>query len=648
MKKITFILLIFNYLNTYPQEFSSGMGVVKSDLTTNTFKEDPTAEAVIIYDYGNAFFNKRTWRLNIEHKRKIKILSTDGLKRGTIEIPLYIGKTSKEDIQNISVNVHNFENGKVIVSTMDKKSIFREKNKNYELVKLVFPQVKVGSIITYSYTKTTDFVSKFVPWNFQHDIPTIYSEFNASIPGNYEYNIKLVGTIPLSINTNNVEYNCLEASRGASANCAVYRYVMENIPAYKLEKYTTTKNNYLSRIEYELSVIRKFDGGVDKITKTWDDVDGELKSDKDFGQQVSKKRLVKDIIPASISGINDKLEKATKIYQYVLDNYKWDNKSGRYDASIKRLLEEKGGNAFEINLLLQNLLKNEDLEAFAMLVSTRQNGLPTKIYPVITDFNYMIVKLVIGDKTYFLDATNPYLGFGELPFRCLNQYGRVYDTEYGSYWEDIVPSGYSMTQIGAKFKLTDNNILKGTVNRKLTGFNSYNDKQAYFENPSAYLEQLKSNYTNSSIDNHKVSTKAKNEKTFSETLDITYEESFVGDKIFFNPFVYKFYDENPFKLKQRTYPIDFGYKQAFIYTLEVDLGENLKVIELPKDSSFVLPNKAGLVTFSFKSDAEKLSVFARIKLDKPIYPAAYYDALKTFMSKIVEIQNNSIVVLEKL
>ncbi|ARV08146.1 hypothetical protein BTO05_00260 [Winogradskyella sp. PC-19] len=647
MKKYIFLLIILFSLSTNAQVFEIGMNVTKQELETNTYEKDPAAEALIIYDYGNAFFNKDTWRLNIKTNQKIKILNKEGLKHGKVEIPLYIGKDSRENLKDVSVQVHNLENGKPVITNMSQDAIYTEKNDTYEVARLVFPNVKVGSIITYSYTKTTNFINKFVPWSFQHDIPTLYSELNASIPGNYDYNIKLVGSIPLKVNTNNIDYNCLEAGRGAYANCAVYRYVMTDIPAYRKEKYTTTKANYLSRIEYELSVVKQFNGSVDKITKSWEDVDGELKADSDFGRQINKKKLVKELLPPPITSIKDTKEKAKAIYQYVLDNYIWDSKSGRYDASIKRLLEEKGGNAFEINLLLQNLLHAEGLESYAMLVSTRDNGLATKVYPVLTDFDYTIVKLVIKDETYYLDATNPYLSFGELPFYCLNQYGRVNDTEYGSYWEDIAPGQYSTIQIGAKYKLSENNQLKGDVNISVTGYNSHAKKKLYHENSSVYLERLKSSYTNSTIEKHEVLSKNKNDNKFSEVLEVLHEEEFVGDKIYFNPFIYKFYEENPFKLEQRTYPIDFGYKQLFNYAIEVELGDKLKVVELPKPINFALPNKGGLVTFSTSANEEKLSVFVRIKLDKPIYDASYYEALKAFMGQIIDLQNNSVVVLEK-
>ena len=112
----------------------------------------------------------------------------------------------------------------------------------------------------------------------------MYSEYNTSIPGNYEYNIKLVGSLPLVTNDNRLEKNCIIVNRGGSADCAISKYVMKNVPAYKSEGFTTTALNYTARIEYELSVIQGFDGRVDKLTKTWADVDSELKADSDFGK----------------------------------------------------------------------------------------------------------------------------------------------------------------------------------------------------------------------------------------------------------------------------------------------------------------------------------------------------------------------------
>ena len=648
MQKFLFLCFLSIATQGITQEYSPTYNISRQDLTNNYFEKDSTANAVIIYDYGNTFYNKETWFLNVEKKRKIKILTNDGRDYGEVVIPLYQNKNSKETVKDIVATTYNLENDEIVISKMNKSSIYREQKGNWTLVKLVLPNVKAGSVISYSYKKATKFINKYEPWYFQHDIPTVYSEYNVSIPGNYEYHIKLVGNIPLKTNASWIEHNCLEAGRGASADCAVYKYVMTDIPAYKQEDFTTTKENYLSRIEYELSVVKHFDGKVDKVAKTWADVDDELNADKDFGRQIKKTSIVKKLLPETIKDISDRKAKATAIYQYVLDNYKWNNDYGRFDVSIKRLLEEKGGNAFELNLLLHNLLATEDFEVSPLLISTRNNGFATKIYPVLSDFNYVILKLKLDSDTYYLDATSPYLSFGEIPYRCLNKYGRVIDFKNGSYWEDITPKSYSTSQIRALYSVNENNELVGTVNKIVSGYKSHDKKQSYFENSTQYLETIKSEYSFSELYNHKVLSESRNDIEFSEEFEIIHEEGFIGDNIFFNPFIHRFINENPFKLQQRSYPIDFGYMQTYEYSLQIDLGEKLKIGELPENQNIALPDNLGSLIFSTTSNNDEVTLYFKIKFDSPIYNFNYYGALKVFLSKVIDIQNNTLISLKKI
>src|SRR5690606_14567571 len=103
------------------------------------------------------------------------------------------------------------------------------------------------------------------------------------------------------------------------------------------------------------------------------------------------------------------------------------------------------GNVSSINILLHNLLEETGIDVKPVLLSTRNNGFATKIFPVISEFNYLIVHANINNETFFLDATDKYLSFGEIPFRCLNQYGRLLDFKNGSDWIDIAPKNMSQS-----------------------------------------------------------------------------------------------------------------------------------------------------------------------------------------------------------
>ena len=644
--KLLIMALIISCVS-FSQEYNAAMQVYKSDLQNTTYSKDSTANALVIYDYGNSFVDKRTFWLRVQIEQKIKILRTEGIKRGEFEVKLYKGKSSEERIKNIKGTTYNLENDEIVRTELTKDAIFEEENDNYILVKFVLPNVKVGSVITVRYETQSRFMAKFQPWYFQGQDPVLYSEYNTSIPANYDYNIKLVGGVPLDVNDAKIERNCLEVGRGGYADCTVSKYVMREVPAYKPEDFTTTSLNYIMRIEYELSVIQGFDGTIDKLSKTWDDVDKELKTDSDFGRQISKKSLVKNILPESISSMDTNLDKAKAIYQFVLDNYKWNGKSERYDVSVKKLVNENVGSVFEINLLLENLLTSQGFKVFPILMSTRGNGLATKIYPVLTDFNYVILKTTIEGKDYFLDATDPYLAFGELPFRTLNQYGRLIDFEEGSYWESLEVNDFSVRTHRVKLSALTDNEFSGSIESTYTGYHSHSPKQQYDKNPNAYLEKKINNYTNITIENLDVIDFDISKSIFIEKTDISITPEFIGNKIYLNPFILKFFDENPFKLQERTYPIDFGYKEVYNFSLQINLNEDLKAIEIPPSVNYSLPNKSGSLLFNVDLKDNELILYFKVKFNSPIYAPEFYPYLKTFMSKVVELQNNTVIVLEK-
>lgn len=653
MKKINLILacFIFTSICFSQSKFNvSGYNVTNDDLIINTYSKDSTANALVIYEYGNSYVYQDDFKLKTEVKRKIKILNRDGFDEANVSVLLYKSGDRKEKISDIIGSTSNInENGSIDIQKLDKGQIFTEKyNENYTLVKFTLPNIKEGSVIKYSYKLSTPFFFNYRSWYFQGDIPTLYSEYHASIPGNYEYNIKLVGKIPLTVNTTDIEKNCLEASRGASADCFKTFYVMKDIPAFIDEKYMTTRENYIAKVEYELKVYQGFDGQKDNITKSWKTTDKELKTEKGIGRQLNKGSLVKNLLSNEITNEKDQLKKAKSILTYVQSNYKWNEEFNVFkDVSLKDLIKNKVGRSSEINLLLFNLLKENGIEVLPVLMSTRSNGLPTKIFPVISEFNYIIIQSKIGEETYFLDATSPYLPFGQLPYRCLNQYGRLLDLKDGSYWVDIKPKENSTISYKVETKIEDD-ILKGTLEHKTTAYKSYDNKSAYFKSKSGYMADYQNENSNFTVLNHDVNTTKKNSNEFIEVIDFEIESEIIGNSIYVNPFITTFFDENPLKLQERTYPIDFGYKDSYtyIYKLVYD-GNKYKVTEIPEIKRLQLPNKTGVLLMNVTKNDSEIIIYFKFSFKEAIYNQHFYPYLKQYFSTIVDLQKNSLIVLKE-
>ncbi|MGR7814614.1 DUF3857 domain-containing protein [Lacinutrix undariae] len=648
MKYFVQILLLLCALNLQAQtDFNaSEYNVSRNDLITNHFENDSTAGALVIYEKGYSYIDKHDFRLKTEIKKKIKILNANGFGKATVAIYLYYNKRNKEKISNIRAITYNLDGEKVSTIKLEDDQIYTEAyNKNHTAIKFTLPAIKEGSVITYSYELDTPFIYKYRPWNFQSDIPKLYSEYITSIPGNYEYNAKLVGGLKFSDRSVAYERECLKTNYGASANCNISTYKMENIPAFIEESYITAKQNYLSRIEYELEVYRGFDGRIDNISKTWKDADKEFKLNDNLGHQLGKGNYAKTLLTAQITNADTPLQKAQNIYKYVQDTYTWNNSYSK-EVKVKDLVSEKSGNVKEINILLHNLLENEGFKVYPVLSSTRKNGFPTKLYPIITDFNYLIVQVEIDGKTYLLDATDKYLDFGMLPFRCLNLTGRLLDFKNGSRWIDIEANKMSIVRNKVELSLNKNQELSGTISSVNSGYHALPLKKSYFESSENYLKYFENTYPNIQFLDHSVSTENQTSFDFKETFTVNSQLETIGGNIYLNPFLFKVISENPFKLQERTYPIDFGYKDAYLYSFEIKT-DGYDVVEIPKDLNLSLPNGKGTLIFTTKQTDNSVMIYFKFNFTDAIYGASYYSVLKAYMGKIVDIQKNSLILLKK-
>ncbi|WP_033961870.1 DUF3857 domain-containing protein [Psychroserpens jangbogonensis] len=652
MKLIFSLLLVFITSLSYSQsEYNSeGLKVTKADIEQKVFSKDSTANALVIFEVGNSYIDNNEFKLHTEIKRKLKIINREGFNKATVEIVLYNNDSGrKEIVENIIATVYNINNGVVEKSKLSKADIIEEKyNDNYKIVKFTFPNIQEGSVINYSYDLTTPFKYKYRSWSFQEDIPTLYSEYNASIPGNWEYNIKLVGGRKLFSNEADIVYSCIEVNGGGSANCATYRYVMKDIPAFIEEDFMTTRSNYLARIEYELNVVRSFDGTVDKINKSWGDTDQEIRKDTDFGRMMNKGNIARNVLAeTTISSEND-LEKTKDIYDYVRNNFNWNGDHKLFnDVSLKNLAKEKTGTATEINMLLYNLLIENDIEAKPLLISTRENGLVTKIYPVLSDFNYVLIHVNINGKTYLLDANNDYLSFGQIPYKCLNQYGRLFNTKKGSSWFDIKPKETSLMSYRSEMEIDDEYNLNGKFELRNTDYKALSSKKEYFSDSEQYLNTIADAKNGLELSNPEYHNLTKTDSTFKLSFDASKSLDLIGDKLYLNPYFIAFFSENPFKLQERSYPVDFGYKQSFIYTSKLNLGENYSVEELPESKKINLPENAGSLITNYSISGNSVLIYFKLTFNKAIYEPIFYQYLKDMMKDVVDIQKNAILVLTK-
>jgi hypothetical protein len=601
---------------------------IKNEILMETYSLDTLANAVVLYENANLYLDEEhNFKFRTDYYFRIKLFNENAFDIASINIPHY----KEEKIIDVKAASYNLEKDEVVKTTLNQKDVYLTRGVDFwKETKFTIPNVKEGSVIEYSYSLISPY-SQLDDWQFQSDIPKIKSEYDASILGNYEYNLRLFGFKNLSKREQSTKRHCLEIPGVGSGGCNIYSFSMDSIPAFVEEEYMLSKRNYMSRLVFDLISFTNIYGGTKNYTNTWEKTDETLK--KYFlDDQTDKENFFRRRIPEDITYTEDDLARAKKVYSYIQKKLSWNGRnrtSGK--LKIKDVYKNGSGSADAINLILFNSLKAVNIEANLVASSTRNNGLPTKIYPNSKDFNYTLVRVNINDKTYFLDATNNKLVFGQLPVKCINGEGRVLYPDKESTWEEIKTDIPTYEKIDITLKLNENNTLSGKLNITKDGyFSLYERKIIENKTNEEYIEYFQNKVESIGIQEYSVENASELEKPLEQSFNIILDEE-MGSSLILNPFLFKKVEQNPFKLEERNYPVDYGYARTYIYSIEFTLPENYSIVGLPESAKIRLPDLGGSYILNTSHDNNKVTLFSKLTLNKRIYSPREY---KYFQSPV--------------
>lgn len=642
--------------NVNAQDFAFG-NITQEEISMTSYAKDPSAHAVVLNERGEAritMTNNDEVRLIYKYHVKIKIFDSEAFKKGTVEVPLYMGKERGEEIDDIEgITVSPDASIGVKREELQQSQIFNvDVNKTHKLLKFAMPGLKNGCVIEYRYTVTTPYFEDLHDWQFQSDIPKIKSEFEARIPGFWQYNAIKRGDLELTKNVSELERDCFE-THGAKSDCAHFIYGMSNIPAFVEEDYMTAPRNFISAIYFELfEYTNPYNGVKTRLAKEWKDVDSQLKRDDYFGTQIKKRDQFKDKIAPVIAGKTDELQKAKAIYAFIQKSMKWNEFISFGSENVRKAFESHTGTSGDINLALVAALSSAGINVEAVLISTRSHGVVNKLYPVITEFNYVLAKANIGDKSYFLDATDPLLSFGMLPMRCLNDQGRVMSLDKPSYWIDITtPNTQNTTRI-LDLSLTADGKLVGKMTNYARGYSAYQKRLAIkrFNTVDEFVENMDEKLSKTKIKKFEINGIDSLDATITEVYEVEMDgyEGMNHEKLSFNPFIFNQITTNPFKLNSRSYPVDWGMPSEDRFILNMKLPEGYVIENPPQNMTAALPNQGGMFIVAYNELANSFSLSHVTQFKKSIYGSEEYPYLKELYNKIILSEKSEMVFKKKI
>jgi hypothetical protein len=429
-------------------------------------------------------------------------------------------------------------------------------------------------------------------------------------------------------------------------------YGMANVPAFIEEDYMTSAKNFLSAIHFDLQeYTNPYTSSKVKVTKDWKDIDYNLKHADFFGSQI-KKDLLKPYIAPVIAGKTDDMAKAVAIYTYVQNAIKWNKIYSRGSDGVKKALDTHSGDVADINLALVAALKSAGIKAEAVLLSTRENGLINRLYPIESEFNYVIAKANIGDQSYLLDATDPLLPFGMLPLKCINDQGRVMSLDKPSYWIDLVATNQKKNSTSSlDLTLQPNGKLKGNIVTYSSGYEAYEKRREIkkFNSIDEYVENLDEKLGKVKILKSKIINIDSLDSPLGEQYEVEIDvfDNLNHNKFAFNPVLFDRHVVNPFKLEDRTYPVDWGMPSSDRYILTMHLPDGYSIDSAPQALSIGLPNQGGKFVTDFTGEGKTFTYSNVIQFNKSFYATEEYPYLKELYNKIIASEKADIVFSKK-
>lgn len=645
------LLVIITFLTVTSINAQKLEDVTKQVLEAKYHHIDSSAAASYLYqkvDMRYDFTSRSGAKLFLDYTYRIKVYNKEGESYGRFEIPMYSNNGNRERVSGIKGKTYNLVNGKVVTTKLDKKDIYEEEtSENWDKKIFALPEVKSGSVIEVNYTVTTPFIYSIPKWFFQHEIPTDKSIFELDVPGYF-----VLTPIPSGSHLISNEREELSSQLGE----VKYTLTAVDVPVIREDIYVLNENDYRSGIKYELESIKYPSGEVTNFSKSWNEIAINLNEANYFGREINRKLKDLNAIVEQTTAM-EPLEKIEFLYNYVRDNYVWNEKYsiGSYDG-LSKFVKEKNGSVGDFNILLQNLLKKAGVESYHLVMKSRYSGILNTNFPTLTDLNYVIVYVPQEEGYLLLDASSDITPLGELPLRAINFYGVIVKDNDAEVITLDNPNLYKVQTVSKYTYDLEQDRLLGNSKRKRTGYASTKyrydmvnknseSQESEDEDPADQDDDIESY----DLENLYEVKELKNLDDTYKPISLTYEEQLntcsqkIGDKVFIDATLDFGLKKNPFDEETRDYPVFYNYAIYSQSVVTIALPEGYVIESLPEPLNLVLQGQAARFTYSAKQMGDDIVINYLFKVDEQFFSAQDYEALKRLYDMMSDLSQEKLV-----
>jgi hypothetical protein len=576
---------------------------------------------------------------------RIKIFTEEGRTYADIEIPFV---KSLGDIRNIQArtihpdgSIVNFD-GKVY-----EKTIVKAKGIKYLAKTFSMPDVQVGSIVEYRYTR-------FLPEGWIYDSQWILSEelftkhAKFSLRQNTRYGINWSWPRGLPPGTNAPEMKD-----------RVIRLETQDIPAFQIEDYMPPQNEMKYRIDF------RYIEDVEKDpAKFWKkQATAWYRGIETF---TDKRKAMEAAVAQTVAATDTPEQKLQKIYarcqQIRNTSYEREKTKQELDREkIKLIMNvedvwKRGyGNAWSIPWLFLAMARAAGFEASPVRVATRNAHFFSANLMNANELDSNVVLVKLNGKDMYFDPGIAFTPFGLLPWSETDVNGLRIEKDGGT-WISTPPPDPAVSGIErrAAFELDDSGSLEGKVTFTYKGIAALSRRLEEYEDDDAgrkkYLEDEIKSYVPVVIEAELTNTpdwgSSANTLVAEFHVKIPGWATAAGKRTLLAASVFGGAEKHLFEGANRVHPIYFSYSYADVDDVTITPALGWKIANLPKPENVDV--KACAYNLTAENNDGALRLRRNLMVNLVILDASHYPALRAFFQTVRNGDEQQVVLTSSL
>jgi len=412
---------------------------------------------------------------------RIKILTEEGRKYADVEIPFIKGGGNIHGIQariiHADGSIVNFD-GKIY-----EKTIIKAKGVKVLAKTFTMPDVQVGSIIEYRYTRNDPggyiYNSR---WLLSEELFTKHAKFSLHRSDRYTLQSSWPRGLP-------------EGTHPPVENHNVIRLETQDVPAFQIEDYMPPPDEMKYRVEFMYTYNREKDPD-----KFWIAEGKGLFRGVDFF--TNKRKVMENAVSEIVSPGDTPESKLQKIYARCqkIRNTSFEREKTDKERAREKLKDTENvedvwkhgyGDGLEITWLFLALARAAGFDASPVMISTRNQRFfnPRLMNP--GDLNTNVVLIKLNGKELYLDPGIPFAPFALLPWYETGVSGLRLDSDGGTWVTTTMPGpNESGVERKAILQVMDSGSLEGKATFTFNGLAALSLRNDEHNEDSAHRKKL--------------------------------------------------------------------------------------------------------------------------------------------------------------